>query len=240
MQPHDPVAAHMPSYAQPHPQPQDGTSRQPQPVAPRKPANGAPGVIAIVLSVLAAGPLGLALLNLEHSNRLALNTELPRWIRGVAIDANLNRVLVFGGVAGALALLALLLGLVARKAKVGKIAIVLAGMVVAGTVFAEVGRSTFDKNLAPGKDEQSDADERSHGRRAPRLAEAPVADPLIAPPTATVPPGTGAHPAAARPPAAVRPPAAAPPPSPPPPAAAAPAAPKNQPPRRGDRDAEVY
>lgn len=151
-----------------------------------RPARAAPGVIAIILSVVAVGPLGLAVFNLEQATRLAVDPELPKWIRAVAVDANMNRVLVFGAAAGACALVALVLGLVGRRATAGKIGLALAGLLFAGTAYAEIGRFAFDAKLPPGnldadaddaRGKAHDSARKDEGALPAPSAEAPVANP---------------------------------------------------------------
>jgi hypothetical protein len=164
--------ASQPGYGyQAGPQPgHPGAWQQSQQGQQTKASSGAPGIIGIVFAVLGAGPLGLAIYNLHQAQRLAVDLDMPKWIRGVAVDANMNRILVFGGAAGFLALVGLVLGLVGRRATAGKIALVLAGLVVAGTAYAQIGRATFDGKLPDGQYERDEpkSDDRRSERDAPR------------------------------------------------------------------------
>jgi hypothetical protein len=89
----------------------------------------------------------------------------------------MNRVLVFGGAAAGLAVVALILGLVGRRAVAGKVGLVFAGLLVAGSAYAQVGRATFDATYPPGKYEEDEEQDkkRDQGRdtesKAPSMTE---------------------------------------------------------------------
>ncbi len=188
--PHQPAQAGAPQgygYG-PAQQAQGGWPAQPYPHPQQHPAapapSAAPGVIGIILAVLAVGPLGLAIFNLHQAQRLALDVDLPRFARGVVADANLGRVLVFSGAAGACALVALVLGVVGRRGIPGKLSLGLGALVFAGTGYAQVGRATFDRTFPPGKHERDEEDDAKRKRRADRDAEEEEKAKSSAPPPA--------------------------------------------------------
>jgi hypothetical protein len=102
----------------------------------------------------------LAIYNLDQAQRLALDLELPRFARRIVWDANMDRVLLFGAVAGGCALIALLLGAIGRKAVAGKAALVLAGLVLAGTAYAQISRAATTPTFPAGVQDRDDDDRK--------------------------------------------------------------------------------
>ncbi len=138
--------------------PQQGYPQQgyPQQMAPRpRGPSAAPGVIGIILSFVAGGPLGLAIYNLTQAESLKHDLILPTWIRSIAVDANLQRVLIFGMAALTLGVVGLVLGIVGHKNGAGKAAIAFSALTLAGSVYTQVGRAQFDKHFEPATSERA-------------------------------------------------------------------------------------
>jgi hypothetical protein len=111
--------------------------------APKK--RTAAGVIGILVALLAGGALVVAAINLATADEVVRPDDvLPYWIRAELFDAALFRVLVFAGIAGFFALVGVVLGAVARRGAAGKVAIVLAALVLSGSAYAQVRSFTHD------------------------------------------------------------------------------------------------
>jgi hypothetical protein len=155
--------------------PQQGYAQAP---APKK-ASAAPGVIGIVLSVIGGAGLALALLNLASADEwvprrsIGMDLTVPEWLRNEAMQADLGRVLLFGGVATGFGLVALLLGILGRRAVVGKIAIVFAGLLVAGSAYAHTMRMTHAP-VEPDEKDSTTAAAPEGGFVLPEEAEVPA------------------------------------------------------------------
>jgi hypothetical protein len=117
------------------------------PVAPAAPKKRtAAGVVGLVIALIAAGGLVLAFLNLVGLDALKNPTDdvLPYWVRAIMFNGSLRRVRMFAGVTTAVSLISLILGVVSWRSVVGKITLVFTGLVMAGSIYAQVASAGYD------------------------------------------------------------------------------------------------
>lgn len=115
------------------------------PVSVHQPARaaakpGVAGVVAMLSGVLGVLLLGVAVMNLQQAHGLAENAHLPEFIRRAAWDANMQRVVAFGGGSLVLGLAALAAGASSRASSGGRAGLGLGVVIVLGGLFVQVGR----------------------------------------------------------------------------------------------------
>jgi hypothetical protein len=135
---------------------------------PPGPAVGAPsrsestlGLAGAASALLAIPALGLACLNLAQARGVGA-FGLPEFGQRLMFEANMGRVLVFGGISLGLGVLALGLSGVARRATSGRVGLALGAIVLLGSAFAQASRARasfspvsepFEASLALGLDD---------------------------------------------------------------------------------------
>lgn len=145
-----------------------------------RPSSGL-GVAAIVSAVLAVPALGLALMNLAQASNTRL-AGLPEFAQRLVFEANMGRVLLFGGVSLAVGLVALVLGGVAHRSTTGRVGLALGSVVVLGSLFAQVSRAnaSFSPSADPSASREGDLDQPLAMSPAPQLAAAQAQQPFDA------------------------------------------------------------
>jgi hypothetical protein len=140
--PHQSFQQNPAAWSPPYPQPAVYPAAPPAALKKRTAA----GVVGLVLALIAAGGLVLALLNLVGLDALKNPTDdvLPHWVRAIMFNGSLRRVRMFAGVTTAVSLVSLILGVVSWRSVVGKIALVFTGLVMAGSVYAQVASAGYD------------------------------------------------------------------------------------------------
>ena len=123
---------------------------------PATPAKGrrsvAPGVIGIVLLAGTGFSLAVAVANAVQMGRIPSWLWMPISIRRVVLGWNAEKVVLHGSITAGVSLAAMALGLLGRTRAVGKIAIAIAAVFLAGTGYAFIARSAaFGAPLPPGR-----------------------------------------------------------------------------------------
>lgn len=140
-----------PNDAQPsfYPAPAGPGQQFPYP-SPSPSGGGSPvlGIIAIVLGVVALAPFGVAAFNAVQGVRMADDTTLPLFIRGLVVEANGRRVLTFSVVAAIMIVAGVALGVVGRRRLVAKIALGVLGV----ELLALAGVAIYSRKMPSGAD----------------------------------------------------------------------------------------